>query len=167
MFSFTFSCLFFPPIQANSNELMPLPRHYLLCFFCLFILWLCLTYIFMSPFQSEIKGMGKKAGASIEMSQESGNLTQCKQVMASRDAVCNTSARRCEVRALHTIHAAAACHRHYSTSCVVLCSAAPALNAALCVCACVPLRPSRKKSPHFLLFHKQDGLSPLHPHHSH
>lgn len=79
----------------------------------------------MSPFQSEIKGMEKKAGASVEMSQESGNLTQCKQVMASRDAVCNTSARRCEVRALHTVDAAAACHRHYSTSCVVLCSAAP------------------------------------------
>lgn len=123
---------------------MPLPRPYLLCFFCLFILWLCLTYIFMSPFQSEIKGMGKKAGASIEMSQESGNLTQCKQVMASRDAVCNASARRCEVRALHTVDAAAACHRHYSTSCVVLCSAAPH---CVCVCMCTFKTIPQEKSP--------------------
>lgn len=79
--------------------------------------------------------------------------------------------RDASVQALHTVDTAAACHRHYSTSCVVLCSAAPPHCVFVCarvrMFVCVPLRPSRKKSPHRLLFHKQDGLSPLHPHDSH
>lgn len=65
-----------------------------------------------------------------------------------RDAVCNTSARRCEARramstqALHTVDAAAACHWHDSTSCVVLCSAAPH-----CMCVCTFKTVPQEKSP--------------------
>lgn len=148
------------------------PFHAPSCFvFFLFILWLCLTYIFMSPFKVKQTGW-EKAGAGIEKSQESRNWTQCKQVIASRDAVCDPSARLTGRERPSSSHRRHGCSvsptLQYIMCCPMLCC-----SSSLCVCVCshafvcVPLRPSRKKSPHFLLFHKQDGLSPLHPHDSH